>query len=174
MKSKNELTNNKDFLLAKVLVYNQCGFKCTEPIPATESAEYGACDFRLDSLNIKYRMAKITPTKTGQFVTLWKRNNEGIIEPYDINDEIDFVVISTRSDNHFGQFIFPKAVLLQKGILSGNYKEGKRAIRVYPPWDIANSKQALKTQQWQLAYFLEIPDNGLADLVLAKRLFGNQ
>jgi len=172
MKSKNELYTN-DFLLAKALVYNQCSFNCTTPTPATESTEYGACDFKIDALNIKYRIAKITPTKTGQFVTLWKRNNEGIIEPYDIDDEIDLVVISTRSEKHFGQFVFPKAVLLQKGILSGNHKEGKRALRVYPPWDIANSKQALKTQQWQLTYFLEIPANGLVELALAKRLFSN-
>ncbi|MET3128171.1 hypothetical protein ABID42_003290 [Arcicella rosea] len=158
--------------LAKKLLYEPCGFKCSEPVSELESAEYGACDFKLDDLNIKYRIAKITPTKTGQFVTLWKRNKQGIIEPFRLDDEIDFFIISTRKGNHFGQFIFPKAVLYEKGVISDERKEGKRAIRVYPPWDDANSKQAQKTQQWQLMYFLEIPEDGAVDLPRAKVYFG--
>jgi hypothetical protein len=47
-------------------------------------------------------------------------------------------------------------VFHQQGILSDNIKEGKRAIRVYPPWDKAENKQAIKTQAWQLLYFLEV------------------
>lgn len=163
-----------DFLFAKEVLYEPCGFKCSEPVLELESAEYGACDFKLDDLNIKYRVAKITPTKTGQFVTLWKRNKQGIIEPFRLDDEIDFFIISTRKDNHFGQFIFPKAVLYEKGVISDETKEGKRAIRVYPPWDDANSKQAQKTQEWQVKYFLEIPEDGLSDLALAKQLFSKK
>ncbi len=161
-----------DFLFAKEVLYEPCGFNCTEPVLELESTEYGACDFKLDDFNIKYRVAKITPTKTGQFVTLWKRNKQGIIEPFDVNDKIDFFIISTRKDNHFGQFIFPKAVLYEKGVIADETKEGKRAIRVYPPWDDANSKQAQKTQQWQLKYFLEIPEDGAVDLLRAKIYFG--
>lgn len=161
-----------DFLFAKELLYAACGFKCSEPVLELESAEYGACDFKLDDFNIKYRIAKITPTKTGQFVTLWKRNKQGIIEPFRLDDEIDFFIISTRKDNHFGQFIFPKAILYEKGVISDETKEGKRAIRVYPPWDDTNSKQAQKTQQWQLKYFLEIPEDGAVDLPRAKVYFG--
>lgn len=169
-KLKPFLTNELN--LAKKSLYEPCGFNCTEPILELESAEYGACDFKLDDLNIKYRIAKITPTKTGQFVTLWKRNKQGIIEPFRLDDEIDFFIISTRKGNHFGQFIFPKAVLYEKGVISDERKEGKRAIRVYPPWDDANSKQAQKTQQWQLMYFLEIPEDGAVDLPRAKVYFG--
>ena len=32
-------------------------------------------------------------------------------------------------------------------------------MRVYPPWDVTVSRQAQKTQKWQMAYFLEIPLN---------------
>lgn len=163
-----------EFLFAKKLLYEPCGFNCTEPVLEVESVEYGACDFKLNDFNIKYRIAKITPTKTGQFVTLWKRNQQGIIEPFEVNDKIDFFIISTRKDNHLGQFIFPKAVLYEKGVISDERKEGKRAIRVYPPWDNANSKQAQKTQEWQLKYFLEIPEGRLSDLTLAKQLLGNK
>ena len=41
-------------------------------------------------------------------------------------------------------------------IISTSKKEGKRGFRVYPPWDTATNKQAVKTQQWQLDYYYEI------------------
>lgn len=145
-----------DLILSKELVYDCCNLECTQPLPEAESAEYSAYRFEINKKTICYRAAKITPTKTGQFVTLWKRNVSETIEPLDFSDPIDFVIISVRKENSFGQFIFPKAVLLEKGIFSTLTKEGKRATRVYPPWDITTSKQAQKTQQWQLDYFLEI------------------
>lgn len=80
-----------------------------------------------------------------------------MIAPYDSTDPIDLVVISVRSGERWGQFIFAKEVLMKKNILSTEGKGGKRALRVYPPWDIAESKQAHQTQAWQQKYFLELP-----------------
>ena len=156
---------------AKYLVYDKCGFDFDELIAEDESQEYGACTFRLNKLKIKFRVSKITPTKTGQFVTIWKRNKEGITQPFDLIDEIDFVIISSQNGDNFGQFIFPKSVLLDKGIMTGNGKKGKRGIRVYPPWDIATNKQASKTQSWQTKYFLTIKNHNSTDLNLTKILF---
>ncbi|TEB40617.1 hypothetical protein D0809_29700, partial [Flavobacterium circumlabens] len=103
--------------------------------------EYSAYRFQLNGKNICYREAKITPTKTGQFVTLWKRNQSSkTIEPFDASDAIDYIIISVRKQELFGQFIFPKSVLLAKGIFSTDAKEGIRATRVYPPWDETKSK----------------------------------
>lgn len=159
----------KDLIIAKEILYDCCDFDLTQPQPEAESNEYDAYRFRLNQKNICYRKAKITPTKTGQFVTLWKRNKNGIIEPFDFSDAIDFVIISSRKNDWFGQFIFPKSILLEKGIFSTSAKEGKRAIRVYPPWDETTNKQAQKTQQWQLHYFYKI--NTEADLNKFKMLF---
>jgi len=159
----------KDLILAKELIYDSCHFKCTEPHPEKESQEYEAFDFNIGESQIKFRSAKITPTKTGQFVTLWKRNKNGIIEPFDFSDSIDFVIISVRKNDLLGQFIFPKSILLKKGIFSTSVKEGKRATRVYPPWDKTTSKQAQKTQEWQLHYFYKI--NVETDLTKFKELF---
>lgn len=145
-----------DLILVKELVFDRCHFKCSQPEPEAESAEYSAYRFEIDDKKICYRESKITPTKTGQFVTLWKRNISGTIEPFDFSDPIDFVIVSVRKENHFGLFIFPKPILLEKGIFSTSAKEGKRATRVYSPWDVTTSKQAQKTQEWQLDYFLEI------------------
>lgn len=162
---------HQDLLAAKKLLYDPCGFDCTLPRAEAESAEYGAYDFEINGLSAKYRVAKITPTKIGQFVTLWKRVGEGPIQPFDHSDPIDFFVVSTRSGNDFGQFVFPKSVLLEKGILSDCNREGKRAIRVYPPWDHATNKQAIKTQKWQLDYFLDIAEGQSVDFTRAKKLF---
>lgn len=153
----NEQNLPDDLIIAKKTVYDFDGFKYSQPLPELESKEYAAYRFNIDSLCICYRIAKKTPTKTGQFVTLWKRNEKnGAITPFDTLDAIDLIIISVRKDDYLGQFIFPKAILLEKGIFSTNIKEGKRAMRVYPPWDKTSSKQAQETQKWQINYFFEI------------------
>jgi hypothetical protein len=163
-----DLSLPKNLVTAKELVYDICGFECSEPQPEKESQEYDAFDYKIGESQIKFRSAKITPTKTGQFVTLWKRNINGIIEPFDYKDEIDFVIVSVQKEDLLGQFIFPKEILLKKGVFTSETKEGIRATRVYPPWDETTSKQAQKTQQWQLDYFLSVSDK--TDLNRAKHL----
>lgn len=162
---------HNDLKVAKDLVYDKCGFNLTDPKLNSESVEYGACSFKLNGKKIQHRVSKITPTKTGQFVTIWKRNKEGITEPFDISDDIDFIIITSKSEDNFGQFIFPKSVLAENGIITRNGKEGKRGIRVYPPWDIPTNKQAIKTQSWQTKYFLTIKNDNTIDLDLIKNLF---
>jgi hypothetical protein len=159
-----------DLKAAKVLVYDKCGFDFTELKLNSESKEYGACSFKLNGKTIQHRCSKITPTKNGQFVTIWKRNQEGITEPFDISDDLDFIIITSKNEDKFGQFIFPKSVLDVKGIISKNDKNGKRGIRVYPPWDIVTNKQALKTQNWQCKYFVAISNDNSNDFYLIKKL----
>ena len=175
MTTKSTLTTinsfHNDLKIVKELIYDKCGFNLTDQKLNSESVEYGACSFKLNGKTIQYRVSKITPTKTGQFVTIWKRNKDGITKPFDISDDIDFIVISSRSSDKFGQFIFPKSILVDKGIISKNGKEGKRGIRVYPPWDITTNKQAEKTQNWQNKYFLMITNHNSSDLNLTKKLF---
>lgn len=160
-----------DLKTAKELVYDVCDFKLTNPKLNPESKEYGACSFELNTKKIEHRVSKITPTKIGQFVTIWKRNENGITAPFDFSDELDFIIITSRNEDSLGQFIFPKKNLAEKGIITHNGKDGKRGIRVYPPWDIPENKQAEKTQNWQINYFLPIKTDGSTDLDLAKKLF---
>lgn len=159
-----------ELILIKEILFDGCNFKMTQPTIEHESKDYGACRFKLNDLEILFRTSKITPTKIGQFVTMWKRIEKGPIQPFDSTDCIDFFIISTRNKTLFGQFIFPMSILIEKGIISHQGKEGKRAIRVYPPWDITTSKQAQKTQKWQLDYFLEIKDDYSFDIELANKL----
>lgn len=162
---------HSDLKAVKELVYDKCGFDLTDLKQNLESVEYGACSFGLNGKTIQHRVSKITPTKTGQFVTIWKRNKDGKTEPFDILDDIDFIIITSKSGDNFGQFIFPKSVLADNGIITKNGKEGKRGIRVYPPWDITTNKQAIKTQSWQTKYFLTIKKDNSTDLDLTKKLF---
>ena len=161
---------NTDLLIAKELIYDKCGFELTNMKFNKESTEYSACSFKLNGKTIVYRSSKITPTKTGQFVTIWKRSKNGITEPYDFSDDMDFLIITTRSGENFGQFVFPKSVLADKGIITRG-KEGKRGMRVYPPWDITTNKQAEKTQSWQIKFFLTIKTDNSTDLDFIKKLF---
>jgi hypothetical protein len=174
MPAENPLTtlelSHKDLRVVKELVYDKCSFTLTDLKLNSESIEYGACSFLLNGMTIQHRVSKITPTKTGQFVTIWKRNKDGITEPFDMDDNIDFVVITARSGDNIGQFVFPIIVLADKGILTRNGREGKRGIRVYPPWDTATNKQAEKSQRWQTTYFFTIKDN-ITDLDSVKQLF---
>ena len=162
---------HNDLLSLQKLVFDKYGFEYTTPLMEEESKEYGAYLFELNSLAVRFRVSKITATKVGQFVTLWKRNKNGPIEPFDIGDALDLVIISTRTSTHFGHFVFPKAVLSEQGIITVNGKEGKRAMRVYPPWDITTNKQAQKTQKWQLNYFIDLSNIDSIDSVRLTRLY---
>lgn len=158
-----DLINLKEILLNK-LNLAICNIEIEK-----ESKEYGAFTFEINDLKVLYREAKITPTKIGQFVTIWKRNSEGITEPFNVEDDIDLVIINCRFNKNWGQFIFPKSVLGDKEIFTKNNIKGKRGIRVYPQWDIAENKQATQTQAWQLDYFLEM--KFIFDVSKAEKLY---
>jgi len=165
------ITASADLLLSKEIVFDKAELQPASLQKESESEEYSAYRFVLNNKNICYREAKITPTKTGQFVTLWKRNQTATIEPFDYSDAIDFVIVTVRKDQNWGQFIFPKKTLLEKGIFSTQNKEGIRATRVYPPWDETTSKQAQKTQKWQLDYFFLFTEPDKIDLEEFKKIF---
>ncbi len=165
MKSENDL------LALQKHIYEALGYSCSEPEAETESREYLAHHFKITHHSIRYRQAKVTPTKIGQFVTLWKRSAQGPIAPYDALDSIDYLIVTVKAQSRMGQFIFPKNVLIKKGILSVKGKGGKRAFRLYPPWDKAESRQAEQTQSWQSDYFVEIENDKPLDQERIKGLF---
>ena len=160
-----DLHNVKEF------VYDKCGFEFRNLKLNTGSLEYSACSFELNGQSVEYRCSKITPKKIGQFVTTWKRNASGVTEPFDISDGLDLIIITSKTHNKMGQFVFPTSVLADKGIIMRDGKEGKRGIRVYAPWDVPINNQAKKTQSWQTEYFLAIESDRSFDPVLAKKLF---
>src|SRR5699024_5644269 len=122
-----------------------------------QNSKYGAGTFRLASRTIRFRVANITPTKVGQFVAFWEKDENNKNQPFTYEEAPDLLVITTfKNDNEYGQFIFPKEVLFKQNILRSSSTKGKMAIRVYPSWDSPTSKQAMKTQEWQLPYFVDM------------------
>jgi hypothetical protein len=142
-------------------------------VPEAESADYGACRFGLDGRVIVARVARTTPTKIGQFVTLWKRPLPGAaIAPLAFDDPVDIVLVSCSNGEQHGQFVFDKRILVKQGVFSSPQHDGKRAMRVYPPWSHPVAKDAVRTQQWQRDYFLHFSGDGTADVAHTRRLFG--
>lgn len=148
-------------------LYRSAGVEATRaPQREQESGEYGACRLGLDGRAVVFRVAKTTPTKIGQFVTIWKRpTSSDEIAPLDSGDGVDVVIVSVADATHSGQFVFDRNALLKHGVMSRDGQGGKRAIRVYPPWSKPVAKDAIRTQQWQLRYFVAVApqDAGAAE-----------
>lgn len=171
LNTKKQNQPHPDLFIAQELAYAPSGFTYHNLKKEAESKDYGASTFEIASKQALFRSGKITPTKVGQFVTLWKRGANGKTQAYDLSDPVDLFIVSVRDKQNFGQFIFSKLILFEKGFISNKGKGGKRAMRIYPPWDKPDSFQAKKTQSWQLPYFLEIDPSKSTDLNRVQKLF---
>ncbi|MFF4317754.1 MepB family protein [Streptomyces sp. NPDC001568] len=160
-----------DLAQTKSRVYDPGGFTCSQPITEPEGTEYAAHAFTLDGLAVRFRVARTTPTKVGQFVTVWQRSLEGPIRPFDADDGVDLFVISSREGARFGQFVFPREVLCERGVMSRNGAGGKRGFRVYPPWVTTANRQAGNTRSWQVDHFLDLGEPGSVDTARARSLY---
>lgn len=138
-------------ILKKLL--NSSDVTINEVLPETQNAEYGAFRFTIAGHTARFRNAKITPKKNGQFVAFWEKNTGGKNQPFHANNTPDLLIIAVNDSLNTGYFIFPKHILITKKIVSNNDSIGKMAMRIYPPWDLAMSTQAKKTQIWQNLFF---------------------
>ena len=107
-------TFHPDLSAAQTLLYDKYDLHITEFKAEPESAEYAACTFKLNGLKVIFRVSKITPTKTGHFVTIWKRHDERVTEPFDFTDDFDLIIISSKSDDNLGSLFFQKLFYLKK------------------------------------------------------------
>lgn len=122
-----------------------------------QNSDYGAGTFQLNSKSVRFRVAKETPIKMGQFVAFWEKGWNHKNQAFSYEKATDLLVINTfTSKKKFGQFVFPKEVLIKQDILKTATTNGKMAIRVYPRWEKPINKQAIATQKWQLEYFVEL------------------
>ncbi|MCJ1655237.1 MepB family protein [Staphylococcus sp. NRL 16/872] len=118
--------------------------------------QYEALEIETSNGIFTSRLAQKTPNKKGYFFAIWKKDENNKNEPYEAKDLNDALIVNIVDGHKSGQFIFPKEVLLDKGILKSDTSKGKMALRVYPPWETELNKTALKTQQWQCDYFKEM------------------
>ena len=156
MKKMYEFDTVLEYLSKAIYEPNQLIVRSIEE--ENQNSEYAAGKFVLSTTTInktvRLRVAKITPTKIGQFVTFWEKDENGTNQAFKYKEAPDLLVITAFKDNNtFGQFIFPKNILLKKDIFKTDSTKGKMGMRVYPSWDAPVSKTALATQHWQLNYF---------------------
>jgi hypothetical protein len=167
--SAKEMKSNFSEIFSKAIieVYGPAGFVIEDIFEEKEGTEYGPHRFRLDDKHVVFRVAKTTPTKIGQFVTLWKRPKPDDLPsaignkpaPLHCDDGIDFVIIYVHNETHRGQFIFNKEILVEKGIMATGSTRGKTAFRIYPPWSEPVAVDAIKSQKWQIHYFVGINES---------------
>lgn len=158
--------------LVELAFLRPLGLQFDELFPENEGAEYAAARAKVSARTVCFRVSKITPTKNGQFVTLWKRPAGGRIVPLAVDDNIDFVMISVIDGDRYGLFLFPRDILIAQGIFSSIKYPGKLAIRVYPAWIVPESKQAAASQLWQNKYFFERSAYGVLQQQQILALFG--
>ncbi len=118
-----------------------------------QNEEYEGIAF--PNLGIRSRLAKRTPKKKGYFVASYVAK-EGIKNrPYTSDESLDYLAICISDSEHEGAFMFPKQMLVSKGILTTD-KLGKMAFRVYPPFEMDLNATATLTQTWQSRYYHNI------------------
>lgn len=148
----------QEWSIIEKFLFEANGLRILDATKDKECSDYFGYNFQLGDYKVKFRKAKLTPKKIGQFVALWKRNLVGKTIPFDINDDFDFYIVMVSKVPHLGFFIFPKKILAEIGILSADKQGGKRGFTIYPEWDIPVSKQGLSTKQMQIDYFIGLTD----------------
>lgn len=152
-------------------LFDGLGVECSPAVSEPDNAEYGAAVSDVGRSTIRFRVGKLTPTKVGLFVSVWRRGAGGSTEPFPAEDDVDALVVVAREGDRFGAFVFPNEVLATRGVVSVRGAGGKRGFRVYPPWSATSSPQAKRSQGWQCDWFLDLSDGAAVDLQRAGRLF---
>ncbi|MDM5234135.1 MepB family protein [Lysinibacillus pakistanensis] len=148
---------NKTLTFVNELLYEPNHLTIKNIREESQNSDYGAGVFQLNSKSVRFRVAKITPNKVGQFVSFWEKDEANKNQAFSYDNATDLLVINTfNNTGDFGQFVFPKEVLLKQNILKTANTKGKMAIRVYPSWDTPTSKQAIATKKWQSPYFVKM------------------
>ncbi|HII0954790.1 TPA: MepB family protein [Staphylococcus aureus] len=117
--------------------------------------DYEALTFSFKEETYQSRLAKKTPTKSGYFVTCWTKDEDNYNRPYKIEEFADYLIVAVIDDELNSYFLFPRELLVEKGILASSKYQGKMAFRVYPKWCNQLNKTAGQTQKWQCKYFFE-------------------
>ncbi len=124
--------------------------------PEEQNGDYESGRASDESSTWRIRTARVTPTKPGAFVAVWRRAADGRTEPFDANDACDGLLVFVEDGPRFGVFAFTREHLAELGITRSPTRAGKRGFRLYPPWCRHLNAQATRTQRAQLPAFTEL------------------
>ena len=117
--------------------------------------DYEALTFSFKEETYQSRLAKKTPTKAGYFVTCWTKDENNCNQPYSKEAFADYLMIIVIDEELSGYFLFPRELLVEKGILTTFEHKGKMAFRVYPRGGNHGKKTEGKTQRGKGKWLLE-------------------
>ena len=127
-----------------------------------QNSDYESGIVRIGTEQWRIRTARITPTKPGAFVAVWKRSERGTTRPFTADESISGLLVFVAEQERFGVFQFTTVHLLSLGYVSSDLHPGKRGFRVYPAWCTDLNSQASRTQRAQEPAFFELsPRNAL-------------
>ncbi|MGL5853270.1 MAG: MepB family protein [Phycicoccus sp.] len=105
----------------------------------------------------RVRTARVTPTKPGAFVAVWRRAGDGGTEPFPADDATHGLLVFVEDGIlRRGVFRFTAAHLRELGIVRSESHPGKRGFRLYPDWCSGLSRQAASTQAVQAPAFTRL------------------
>lgn len=121
-----------------------------------QNSDYESGVARIRNELWRIRTARITPTKPGAFVAVWKRGEGGSTRPFTADESMSGLLVFVEEQERFGVFQFTKAHLVSLGYVSSDVHPGKRGFRVYPAWCTDLNPQASRRQRAQGPAFAEI------------------
>ena len=86
---------------------------------------------------------------------MWKKDENNTNVPFTEDDLENQLIVNIVDDKRRGQFIFPKDILIKKGILKVMILK-ENGIESVSTLGEGLNNTAAKTQVWQCAYFNEI------------------
>ena len=121
-----------------------------------QNSDYESGVARIGEERWRIRTARITPTKSGAFVAVWKRGEDGATRPFSAEESMSGLFVFVEEQERFGVFRFTTAHLISLGYVSSDLHPGKRGFRVYPAWCTELNPQASRTQRAQGVAFSEL------------------
>lgn len=128
----------------------------SEIVAEEQGSDYEAGQVEIGSGSWRIRTARVTPTKPGAFVAVWKRSPSGKTQPFESTDSCEGLMVFVKDGSRFGVFTFSREHLVGLGIVQSSHAPGKRGFRVYPTWCTNLNAQATRTQRAQAGAFTEL------------------
>jgi hypothetical protein len=163
-----------DLLAVKKQAYDPARLDCSDPVDETTGEGDVAYAYTVGGAEVRFRGARPARNNGAPVSASCKKDEDGLTKPFDAADPVDLIVISVRDtvlSRNFGQFVFPREVLVERKIVSTDGVGGKRGFRVYPPWVQTKTDAEASTQAWQLEFFLRIDELRGVDTDKVRRLY---
>lgn len=127
-----------------------------EVVAEDQGSDYESGRVKIDADTWRIRTARVTPTKPGAFVAVWRRAQDGNTEPFSSSDECEGLMVFVRDGSKFGVFTFSREHLVELGVVQSTRAPGKRGFRVYPSWCANLNEQATRAQRAQASAFADL------------------